>query len=440
MIYPLLEEYAAKDHWLGCYPQLTPSFRIISPWSCPKFIRFRMTEFFDKKLSCLVGYVVPDNKLYDLNVTAAAEWSWNVYGRDEKEFTIAWATRNGFARPKGVAEWALKLGKVAWDLYGAGFVEQYLFFPDTIVEFILAGSKPIFGQGFLTYIKDEQHLRQNIETCREALRLADQIGSPEIVAETKAVCSYYEIVHRLCRIKAFLVEGDALYSNDQRKLQKELNRLTLAGVQNIDALRDWERSAASIGTGSHRFLDGVYATEETVQEVARALEPFGLRNPAVNSMNNEIGAWAPDDFREAARIKAKFNISPFIVGPGTYRVTFQCTNSRNGLEIYKSELFASSKERPGRSSKLSVDEHYGSTAYRNTGNVFILNLEEYDPSAIYWILSDIKGNRPQYQLPGRTGSRGIVYLRREKDLDWQVSLMNVQPYKSVNAADEINAK
>jgi hypothetical protein len=214
----------------------------------------------------------------------------------------------------------------------------------------------------------------------------------------------------------------------------------LAGVQNIDALRDWERAAAQVGAGSHRFLDGVYATEETVQEVARALEPFGLRNPAVNIMNNEIGAWAPDDFREAARIKAEFNISPFIVGPGTYNLTFQCTNSRNGLEIYKSELFASSKERPGGSFKLSVDEHYGSTAYRNTGNVFILNLEEYDPSAIYWILSDIKGNRPQYQLPGRTGSRGIVYLRREKDLDWQVSLMNVQPYKSVNAAYETEAK
>ena len=87
-----------------------------------------------------------------------------------------------------------------------------------------------------------------------------------------------------------------------------------------------------------------------------------------------------------------------------------------------------------------VFKHYGITAHRNIGNVFYLNLEEYDPSAIYWMLADIKGTRPQDQLPGRAGSRGIVYLRREKDLDWQSSLMNVQPYKSVDAADAIKEK
>jgi hypothetical protein len=202
----------------------------------------------------------------------------------------------------------------------------------------------------------------------------------------------------------------------------------------------WERTAGRVGAGSHRFLDGVYATEETVQKVARALEPIGLRNPAVKIMNNEIAAWAPDDFKEAARIKAAFDITPYIVGPGTYNLTFQCTNSRYGLEIYKSELFASSKESPSGSYKLSVDAHYGITANRNIGNVFTLNLEAYDPSAIYWISSDIKGNRPRHQRSGQTGSRGIVYLRREKDPDWQVSLMNVQPYKGFNAADEFKAK
>jgi hypothetical protein len=60
----------------------------------------------------------------------------------------------------------------------------------------------------------------------------------------------------------------------------------------------------------------------------------------------------------------------------------------------------------------------------------------------YWQsgCSDIKGARPQDQLPGRTGCRGIVYLRREKDLDWQRSLMNVQPYKNVIAADKIPSR
>ena len=56
------------------------------------------------------------------------------------------------------------------------------------------------------------------------------------------------------------------------------------------------------------------------------------------------------------------------------------------------------------------------------------------------MLSDIKGARPKDQQPGRTGSRGIVSLRREKDFDWQSSLMNVQPYKDVIAADKIKGK
>ena len=62
------------------------SWRIVCPWSGPQFIKYRMTEFVDKNLKCLVGYATPNNRLYDFNVTAAAEWSWNAHGRDERAF------------------------------------------------------------------------------------------------------------------------------------------------------------------------------------------------------------------------------------------------------------------------------------------------------------------------------------------------------------------
>ncbi len=77
MIYPLLEEFAAGGGWLGCYPQLTAAWRIVCPWTGPQFIHYRVNEFVDDGLQCLCGYATPDNRCYEFNVLAAAEWSWS---------------------------------------------------------------------------------------------------------------------------------------------------------------------------------------------------------------------------------------------------------------------------------------------------------------------------------------------------------------------------
>ena len=439
MIYPLLEEYAAKGHWLGCYPQLTPSWRIVSPWSCPQFVKFRMTEFVDKKLTSLAGYVVMDNRTYDFNVTAAAEWSWNAHGRDEREFSTAWATRNRLAPAETVANWATMLGPVAWDLYGARFVERYLFRPGSIETVVLSGAKPMFGQGFLTYIKDAEHLRRNLTVCRDALRLANKVGSPGMVAETKAILTYYDIVKQLCRICTFLAEHGAIDAEERQTLQKELNRLALAGALNVEALRDWER-AAGLGSGGGRFREGVQATEETVQIVAHALETFGLRNPSSIIMSQQIAEWSSDDFRETSSIVKELDVTQHIVEPGTYTVTFQYTSGWNGLGTQKVALVSAPKERAGERTELSVDEHPGTTGHRSEGNVYTLILGEHDPACRYWIVASVRGTRPQDQQPGRGGCSGVVRLRRERDPDWQVRVMNVQPYVGTDAPSGVKSE
>ena len=101
MIYPLLVKYVRADRWLGCYPQLTASWGVVCPWSGPQFIKARMSEFAAKHLQCLCGYAWPSNRFYEFNVTAAAEWSWNVGGRSEREFSLAWATRGIGRSTKG---------------------------------------------------------------------------------------------------------------------------------------------------------------------------------------------------------------------------------------------------------------------------------------------------------------------------------------------------
>jgi len=125
MIYPLLENFAAKGGWLGVVPQLTASYAVIAPWTGPQFIKYRMTEFVDKKVRTLSAYATPHNRLYDFNVTAAAEWSWNAHGRSEHQFATAYATRHRIKDPDAFADWAIMLGPVSWDVYGSKMSYHY---------------------------------------------------------------------------------------------------------------------------------------------------------------------------------------------------------------------------------------------------------------------------------------------------------------------------
>ena len=433
MIYPLLEEYAAGGRWLGCYPQLTPSWRIVSPWSCPQFVKYRMTEFVDKGLASLGGYVVPDNRLFDFNVIAAAEWSWNAHGRDEREFALAWATRKAMPQPDAVADWAVMLGPVAWDIYGARLVSRYFFYPGAIEGMVAARAKPAFGQGMFQYIPDAAHLARNLQVCRDATALAERCGSPAIKAETRAVTTYYEMLDQLCSICTLLAENTTLDVRQREALQQHTNRLVLAGALNVEALQDWERCVA-IGAGRGRFLEGVQATEDSVRAVAQALGAFGIRDPGRLLMSRRIGGWKLEDFREGAEIVKTFDVTENILGPGTYRVTFQYAGGWNGLGTRRAALVAQPQDGSGAPVELSVDEHMGSIGHRSEGNMYALKLEEHDPAMLYLVVSNVRGTPPQVQAPGRTGCSGVVYFRREREPDWQVRVMSVKPLAADEAA------
>ena len=435
MIYPLLADYAAQGRWLGCYPQLTPSWRIVNPWSCPQFVKYRMTEFVDKKLVSLGGYVVPDNRLFDFNVTAAAEWSWNAHGRDERQFALAWATRGDIPHPETAADWAVMLGPVSWDIYGARLIERYFFHPSTIEAMVAARVEPAFGQGLFRYIPDWDHLRRNLATCRAALRLAEQVGSPAMLAESKAILTYYEMLEQLCRMCTVLARRGLLGDPELGELQDALNRFTLAGGLNVEALCDWER-AVRVGAGSGRFRECVESTEGTVCAAARALVPLGMRDTSQFIMSQELGGWKLEDFRENAAIVKEFDVTNFLAGPGTYTVTFQYAGGWNGLGTQRAALVAETKAEPGTRTELCVDEHSGSTGHRSKGNVYTLKLESQDPAVRYLVVSQVQGTRPQDQQPGRTGCSGVVRWRRQREPDWQVRLMQVQPL-TAQAASEV---
>ncbi len=426
MIYPLLEQFAADGRWLGCYPQLTPSWRIVSPWSCPQFVKARLAEFVDKGLASLGGYVVPDNRLFDFNVTAAAEWSWHAHGRDEHQFALAWATRQGFQQPDAVADWAVLLGPVSWDLYGARLVERYFFRPGSLERLVQARKQPAFGEGPFRYLPDAAALEKNLDACRRAMHLAQRSGSSAIQAETQAVTTYYVMLDQLCRICNFLAENQTFDAAGRRTLQNHMNAFALAGALNTEALCDWERAVA-VGAGSSRFRDGVQATEAAVAAVARALAPLAIRNPAAPLMRHTIGGWTLEDFRQQAKIEKTFDVTEQISGPGIYRVTFQYTEGWNGASTHGVTLLAEPRDGGGTPAPVGLDEHLGSTANDSQNNVYSLRLDTHDPALRYRLVAVLQGTRPQDQQPGRTGCSGEITLQRERDPDWQVRMMNVLP-------------
>lgn len=145
MIYPRLAAFAASGRWLGVYPQVTTSWRSVTPFTGPQFIRARMNEFVDKRLSNVITYAVPANRFHAFNVTAAGEWLWNSKGRSDRAFARAWAQAQGVSNPELYSRWATTIGPVGWSLAGSRLALRLIFSAD---RQLLDGSHSLrFGEG-----------------------------------------------------------------------------------------------------------------------------------------------------------------------------------------------------------------------------------------------------------------------------------------------------
>ncbi len=268
MIYPLLEDYVAKGRWLGCYPQLTASWRIVCPWSSPQFIKFRMTEFVSKKLQCLCGYATPNNRLYDFNITAAAEWSWNATGRDEREFAAAWATRRDLKDPEAAADWAVMLGPVGWDVYGGRVPYNHFF--GAAARMVKKRVAPVLGKGMFRYFPTVEHFDKDLAVCDRALDIAKRLDHPPILDETLVVQGYVRMIKEIYTIAQTVSAKKQLDDKQRAALRQNLSRLSEACAQTTRALKDWEASIGK-GKGESRFQDTVNVTEKTAAEIAEGL-------------------------------------------------------------------------------------------------------------------------------------------------------------------------
>ena len=273
MIYPLLADFAKQGRWLGCYPQLTASWRVACPWSGPQFMKCRMTELADKGVASLSGYAPPDNRFFDFNVTAAAEWSWNAHGRTEREFAAAWATRRGMVDPDKVADWAVMLGPVGWDVYGSSVPYSYFF--GRAAAMVKRRQQPKLGQGMFRYFPTLEHLDHDLEVCDKALKLARELDDPTLIAETLTIQGYVRMIKAVHAIADAVAGKKTLDQAQTQSAQAAFDELQAAGQQTVDALDAWAAAVVPDYDLSKRGAVGV--TRQTVTDIAEALAPLGIK-------------------------------------------------------------------------------------------------------------------------------------------------------------------
>ncbi|MEI6501571.1 MAG: glycoside hydrolase family 20 zincin-like fold domain-containing protein, partial [Armatimonadota bacterium] len=405
MIYPLLEDFAKQGRWLGVYPQIIASWRIVCPWSGPQFMKYRLMEFVDKGLTNLCAYATPNNRLYDFNVTAAAEWSWNAHGRSEREFATAWAIGRGLKAPDKAAEWALTLGNVGWDVYGSRI--PYTAFFGEAARMIRDRAKPVFGKGMFRYFETPAKLQADLLACEKAEKLAAELNFPEITAETQVIGGYLKMLSELDNMANFVTRTTPPTEADRLKLQATLGAFAQAGAQSSDGLRAWV-SACLPDSGGSRLGDTIQVTEQTVTDVANALAPLGVRTGLLAYMSRQIGVWQDSDFEEKQTIRKQWDVTTGVLGPGTYQLRPVYTKGWNGLNTSRVALATAPKDQPDKLTEVVVDAHHSFSGAEPKDDLFTLQLPAYDPNVKYFILADIQGTKSSDKPVDRRGCNGVV--------------------------------
>ncbi|MBM3476825.1 MAG: hypothetical protein FJX75_26430 [Armatimonadetes bacterium] len=415
MIYPLLEDYAKQGRWLGCYPQLDASWRIVCPWSGPQFIKYRMTEFVQDGLKCLCGYATPNNRLYDFNVQAAAEWSWNSTGRDEHEFAAAWATREGLKDPEKAADWAVMLGPVGWDVYGSGV--PYPQFFGRAAQMIAKRTAPKLGEGMFRYFPTEEHLDEDVAICAKALGLAQELQAPTLITESQTIGGYVGMLKGIYGLATAVAGKETLTPDERKQVQGLMGDLDKASRDTVAGLQAWD-AATGPGLGGGRFTDTLQVTDRTTLDIAAALASLGIVDPSGPYRTRKVGSWESADFEpDAERITKRFDVTEAILQPGPYRVRFDYTTGWWGATIYRVALATGPADQPDQLTELAVDEHDGTAAYVNKNNVYSLPLNERAPGVKYTLVVDLKGVTSEGKPENRRDCNGEVWVWMERPED-----------------------
>ncbi len=420
MIYPLLAKFAAEGGALGCVPQLTASYRVVCPWTAPQFIKARMTEFVDRRLRRFLGYATPSDRFYEFNVAAAAEWSWNAYGRSEREFAAAWAAHQGLADPEKFADWTVTLGPVGWDVYGGRV--PYFWVTRGVWRMFEQGKPPRLGSGVFTYFPTLKYFDADLAACDRAMSLAKELSPAPaaMIEETRVIRGLVEMLKGLYLIADVTTAGDKADDNQRKQAANALLLMDRASREVHSGLVAWGNAVAPKMMPpegfSVRFADTLDCLDKVMIEASDAVVALGIPDPGRPYRVRQIGGWATDDFKTGPAQQKTWEVGRVVSGPGRYEVTFQYEGGWYGAKITRVRLIAGPAGDASRQTELARDEHEGTTGDQLIGiagrrqhtpqyAVYTLTLKDYDPKQRYFAVADLLGaaaNSPPDQL-GCTG-------------------------------------
>lgn len=388
MIYPLLEDYAKQGRWLGVYPTLGASWRIVAPFSNPWFVHFRLNEFVQDGLDCLVGYTVPANALYRMNVEAAMEWAWNAGGRSPGEFACSFATRHGIRSPERFADWCELLSPVSWDVYGSGFPYREAYGG---TDGIVRGSIKI-GTGIFAEFSREEQLAEDLSTCEEALALAVDIGYEPAVLETRIVRDYVQVLKCVWELSK-LVHKDKVEAEERATARRCFDTF-FTSCNSLAALYPkWAEAVAPDleKRQSARFWDTVAVMERLAARMGTIMEDCGFVDQDKPYRLHTIGTWKTEEFEEKQGQTRRLEVSALVDGPGIYRFQPKYRGGTLGLTASCVQLASFAKDAPDSIRVEAQDEHSCHAGAWVKDDIYRLELQAFDPTREYAVIARIRG-------------------------------------------------
>ena len=271
---PLLDHLASQGRWIASYDVPinangrvdTPEFKV--PQSSPHRIRDYVGQLIRRQYSGAYGmmaWATRGKETCGYNVAALAEYSWNLNGRSEREFAVAWATREGYRDADAFGEWSERTGPVAFDVYDSDFPICYSW--GKAAEMIRRKERPYLGEGMFRYFEDEPAFERKVDACRQAIRIASEFKRPHRANETRVVMTYVELARCVYRVAEQVATRDLADADVQTQLHAALESLEKAGRDNVAAIRNW-RAALGPEPWHVRVHDAIRGTETTVGEIA----------------------------------------------------------------------------------------------------------------------------------------------------------------------------
>ncbi len=300
MIPPLLEEFAGGGRWLGVMPAFAPLGTIV-PFNCPQLVKSRMHEFAGKNLSSVDVFVTPIRQFQELNLAAAGEWGWNAGGRDEREFSLAYALAREYDDPEDFADWAAAVGDVNYDLAESRLLIR-------LGEMPLLGLDKIYSWAFFfkhaALVSQPGRLGFSLQAARGALALAERAGNPALLEASQFSLAAAEAFAALWRISDCIKQPapDGLDPYRMEMALDQLNSSAAAVCANVYAWQERILNGApeiglprppSFGARTRQAVIGLLALADYLQGFAArdgAAARWQLLRPV------EIGEWTAADF------------------------------------------------------------------------------------------------------------------------------------------------